>query len=81
MRGLDFPRAPVPWLAVILAPAVWQLGRPDLFDAFRYSCVIDMNSDGFDSLGMILMQMSVPQLRTAASMVSFATSDEPKPSV
>ena len=31
----NYPRAPVPLLAILLAPVTWQYGRPDLFDSYR----------------------------------------------
>jgi hypothetical protein len=46
-----FPRPPIPALAALLAPFAWQYGRPDLFDSY--------------SAGVVLLQMTVPQLRTA----------------
>lgn len=53
------PRAPVPLLAALGAPFLWQFGRPDLFDSF--------------SAGMIFVQMMVPQLRNKQSQTQFAT--------
>ena len=32
----NYPRAPVPLLAILLAPFTWQYGRPDLFDSYRF---------------------------------------------
>lgn len=48
----------VPILAALGAPAVWQVGRPDLFDSY--------------SLGMMFVQMMVPELRAKTSQTSFA---------
>ena len=31
----NYPRAPLPLLAILLAPFTWQYGRPDLFDSYR----------------------------------------------
>lgn len=53
----NFPRAPGPWLAALLAPFAWVYGRPDLFDSY--------------STGVLLMQMAVPQLRSSASIRLF----------
>ncbi|EFN51112.1 hypothetical protein CHLNCDRAFT_28384 [Chlorella variabilis] len=53
----NFPRAPPPVLAATLAPCAWAWGAPDLFDSY--------------SAGMILMQLSIPQLRPGASQRSF----------
>lgn len=47
-----------PLLAALLAPLLWTVGRPDLFDSF--------------SLGMIFVQMMVPELRTRAMQTQFA---------
>lgn len=44
-----FPRAPFPLAAAALSPFAWFYGRPDLFDSY--------------SVGVLLMQMAVPQLR------------------
>lgn len=40
----NVPRAPLPFLAALFAPIVWQYGRPDLFDTY--------------AAGIILMQVS-----------------------
>ncbi|PRW05929.1 Serine threonine- kinase chloroplastic [Chlorella sorokiniana] len=53
----NFPRAPPPLLAAALAPLAWAWGCPDLFDSY--------------SAGVILMQLSVPQLRPAVAQRSF----------
>jgi serine/threonine protein kinase len=53
----DFPRAPVPIIAALLSPFAWFYGRPDLFDSY--------------SAGILLMQMSVPQLRSPANIRQF----------
>lgn len=52
-----FPRPPLPFLASLLAPLAWVYGRPDLFDTY--------------SVGVTLVQMAVPQLRTAAAQRNF----------
>lgn len=39
-----FPKAPFPAAAAIISPLAWQIGRPDLFDAY--------------SAGVLLMQMA-----------------------
>lgn len=54
-----FPRPPVPLLASLLAPLAWAYGRPDLFDTY--------------SAGVTLVQMAVPQLRSATAQRSFNT--------
>ncbi|GBF88698.1 hypothetical protein Rsub_01597 [Raphidocelis subcapitata] len=52
-----FPRAPSPLVAAALAPLAWLYGRPDLFDSY--------------SVGVLLMQMAVPQLRGSNSIRLF----------
>ena len=52
-----FPRPPIPGLAALLAPLAWFYGRPDLFDSY--------------SAGVVLLQMAVPQLRTATGQRGF----------
>ena len=52
-----FPRPPIPGLAALLAPFAWTYGRPDLFDSY--------------SAGVVLLQMSVPQLRTITGQRGF----------
>jgi len=47
----NFPKAPVAGLAALGGPLAYASVRPDLFDTF--------------SCGMLLLQMGVPQLRTA----------------
>ena len=44
MLPRGFPRPPFPFLFSLLAPIAWQLGRPDLFDAY--------------SVGVLLIQLS-----------------------
>lgn len=39
-----FPKAPFPAAAALISPLAWQIGRPDLFDAY--------------SAGILLMQMA-----------------------
>ena len=41
----------------MLSPLAWAYGRPDLFDSY--------------SVGVLLMQMSVPQLRSTANIRLF----------
>ncbi|GMH32272.1 hypothetical protein BSKO_00106 [Bryopsis sp. KO-2023] len=53
-----FPRPPTPFLATLLSPVVWNVGRPDLFDTY--------------SVGMILLQMAIPQIRSEATQKSFS---------
>ncbi|KAI8474732.1 MAG: kinase-like domain-containing protein [Monoraphidium minutum] len=53
----DFPRAPTPLLAALLSPLAWAYGRPDLFDSY--------------SVGVLLMQMAVPQLRGGSAIRLF----------
>lgn len=48
------PRPPKGVLALLAAPLLWQTQCPDLFDSF--------------TAGMVLLQMSVPQLRKPGSM-------------
>jgi len=48
------PRPPKGVLALLAAPFLWQTQCPDLFDSF--------------TAGMVLLQMSVPQLRKPGSM-------------
>ena len=31
----NYPRAPLPLLAILAAPITWLYGRPDLFDSYR----------------------------------------------
>lgn len=52
-----FPRPPIPFLAALLAPLAWLYGRPDLFDTY--------------SAGVTMVQMAVPQLRTAQGQRGF----------
>lgn len=40
----SFPRAPLPFLAALVSPLAWQIGRPDLFDTY--------------SIGVLLLQMA-----------------------
>lgn len=44
-------------MASLLAPFAWLYGRPDLFDAY--------------TIGVLLMQMAVPTLRTTANFRLF----------
>lgn len=43
------PKAPTPFLAILLAPFTWFWGRPDLFDSY--------------SAGVLMLQLSLPELR------------------
>ena len=52
-----FPRPPIPFLAALLAPLAWTYGRPDLFDTY--------------SAGVTMVQMAIPQLRTAQGQRGF----------
>lgn len=36
----DFPRAPTPALAALLAPLAWAYGRPDLFDSYSAGAIL-----------------------------------------
>jgi serine/threonine protein kinase len=54
-----FPRPPFPALAALLSPLVWAYGRPDLFDSY--------------SVGITLLQMGVPQLRSITAVRSLNT--------
>ncbi|KAG2491716.1 hypothetical protein HYH03_009879 [Edaphochlamys debaryana] len=54
-----FPKAPPPFAAAVLSPFAWLYGRPDLFDSY--------------TAGVLLMQMAVPELRTAANIRLFNT--------
>ncbi|KAL3163274.1 hypothetical protein ABBQ32_009669 [Trebouxia sp. C0010 RCD-2024] len=54
----QFPRVRVPFLAALLSPIAWQVGRPDLFDSY--------------SAGVLLLQMAVPELRTQSSQRNFS---------
>lgn len=40
----EFPRVRIPFLAALLSPVAWQVGRPDLFDSY--------------SAGVLLLQMA-----------------------
>ncbi len=40
----EFPRVRTPFLAALLSPVAWQVGRPDLFDSY--------------SAGVLLLQMA-----------------------
>lgn len=53
----EFPRVKIPFLAALLSPIAWQVGRPDLFDSY--------------SAGVLLLQMAVPELRSASSQRTF----------
>jgi serine/threonine protein kinase len=53
----SFPRAPPPAAAAAAAPFVWLFGAPHLFDAY--------------SAGAVLVQMAVPELRSATAQRSF----------
>ncbi|CAL8467457.1 g6995 [Coccomyxa elongata] len=55
----NFPRAPLPFLAALVSPFAWQFGRPDLFDTY--------------SIGVLLLQMAVPELRASSAVRTFNT--------
>ena len=40
----QFPRVRIPFLAALLSPIAWQVGRPDLFDSY--------------SAGVLLLQLA-----------------------
>lgn len=40
----QFPRVRIPFLAALLSPIAWQVGRPDLFDSY--------------SVGVLLLQLA-----------------------
>lgn len=44
MLPKQFPRVRIPFLAALLSPIAWQVGRPDLFDSY--------------SAGVLLLQMA-----------------------
>jgi hypothetical protein len=48
-----------PYLAAVFAPFIWQAGRPDLFDSY--------------SLGMMFVQMMIPELRSKNMQTQFAS--------
>ena len=56
-----FPKAPVPFLSSLLAPFAWLYGRPDLFDSY--------------SVGILLLQMSIPGLRAKGSGIRMLNND------
>ncbi|EKX39824.1 hypothetical protein GUITHDRAFT_154306 [Guillardia theta CCMP2712] len=53
----EVPRAPPRFVALLLSPALWQLTSPDRFDTY--------------SAGIMLMQMSIPELRTGKALDTF----------
>ncbi|KAJ3703181.1 hypothetical protein LUZ61_006886 [Rhynchospora tenuis] len=53
----ETPSPPPEPIAAILSPIIWQLNSPDLFDMY--------------SAGIVLMQMAVPSLRSAAALKNF----------
>ena len=53
----NFPKAPLPVIAAAAAPVAWQLVAPDRFDTF--------------SCGLLLLQMAIPQLRSAQQQAKF----------
>ncbi len=55
----DFPKAPAPFFAAVLSPFAWAYGRPDLFDSY--------------TMGVLLVQMAVPELRSQAQIRLFNT--------
>ena len=44
MLPKQFPRVRIPFVAALLSPIAWQVGRPDLFDSY--------------SAGVLLLQMA-----------------------
>jgi hypothetical protein len=44
-----FPKAPPPALAATLAPVIWTLGAPDLFDSYSAGCVL-MQASGWHAV-------------------------------
>lgn len=44
MLPKQFPRVRIPFLAALLSPIAWQVGRPDLFDSY--------------SAGVLLLQLA-----------------------
>ncbi|XP_021865636.1 serine/threonine-protein kinase STN8, chloroplastic [Spinacia oleracea] len=53
----ETPRPPPEPIAALLSPFLWQFNSPDLFDMY--------------SAGIVLLQMSVPSLRSTASLKNF----------
>jgi len=56
------PDAPPLVIAALLSPVLWQLNRPDKFDMY--------------AVGMMLMQMAFPNLRTDSQIIAFRRSLE-----
>ncbi|KAF7144097.1 hypothetical protein RHSIM_Rhsim05G0231800 [Rhododendron simsii] len=55
----ETPNPPPEPIAAFLSPILWQLNSPDLFDMY--------------SAGIVLMQMAIPTLRSAAGLKNFNT--------
>lgn len=55
----ETPKPPPEPIAALLSPILWQLNSPDLFDMY--------------SAGIVLMQMAIPTLRSAAGLKNFNT--------
>ncbi|KAG5550780.1 hypothetical protein RHGRI_015666 [Rhododendron griersonianum] len=55
----ETPKPPPEPIAAFLSPILWQLNSPDLFDMY--------------SAGIVLMQMAIPTLRSAAGLKNFNT--------
>ncbi|KAH9603283.1 hypothetical protein KSS87_000114 [Heliosperma pusillum] len=53
----ETPSPPPAPIAALLSPILWQLNSPDLFDMY--------------SVGIVLMQMAVPSLRSTAALKNF----------
>jgi len=53
----EVPRAPPRFVALLGSPALWQLTSPDRFDTY--------------SVGVLLVQMSVPQMRSGKALDNF----------
>jgi len=51
------PRAPPLPVAAMLSPILWQLNNPDRFDMY--------------SVGVLLLQMSMPVLRSDSALINF----------
>ncbi len=54
---MQTPRAPPPPVAAMLSPILWQLNNPDRFDMY--------------SVGVLLLQMAMPALRTDSALINF----------
>lgn len=43
------PRVPAPFIAVLLAPFLWRLGRPDLFDSYAAGIILLQVGKGLEN--------------------------------